>query len=72
MTYSLTETGRVIVKINKKRLTAMRRKLKKLAPILTSDEFEQLYKSWFKAHYRYMSKQQRENLDNLYLELKGV
>ncbi len=72
MTYSLTETGRVIVKINKKRLTAMRRKLKKLAPILSPDEFEQLYKSWFKAHYRYMSKLQRENLDKLYVELKGV
>lgn len=72
MTYSLTETGRVIIKINKKRLTAMRRKLKKLAPILSPDEFEQLYKSWFRAHYRYMSKLQRENLDKLYLELKGV
>jgi len=68
--YSLTETGRVVQKINPKRLTAMRRKLKKLAPRLTEAEFDQLYGSWFKAHYKLMSRIQRENLDTLYHELK--
>ena len=37
--YSLTETGRVIQKINPKRLTGMRRKMKKLAPKMTEKEF---------------------------------
>lgn len=37
--YSLTDTGRVIQKINPKRLTAMRRKMKKLSPILTEKQF---------------------------------
>lgn len=66
--YSLTETGRVIQKINSKRLTAMRRKMKKIAKnkFLNPEEFENWYKSWFKAHYKIMSKKQRENLDVLY------
>ena len=68
--YSLTDTGRVIRKINPKRLTAMRRKMKKLAPRLTEPEFDQLYTSWFKAHYKIMSRLQRENLDELYKTLK--
>ena len=36
--YSLTDTGRVIRKINPKRLTNMRRKMKKIASRLTEDE----------------------------------
>ena len=70
--YSLTDTGRVIQKINPKRLTAMRRKLKKLAYILTEDEFNNLYKSWFKSYSKIMSKQQRKNMNNLFEELKEV
>lgn len=68
--YSLTNTGRVIQKINPKRLTCMRRKMKKLAPYMTRFEFECFYHSWFKSHYKFMSKQQRENLDTLYKILK--
>lgn len=68
--YSLTDTGRVIKKINPKRLTAFRRKLKKLVLIMTEEEFDNYYKSWFRAHYKIMSKKQRENLDNLHKELK--
>lgn len=63
--YSLTDTGRVIQKINPKRLTAMRRKMKKLAPKLTEKEFTDFYKSWFKNHYKIMSKKQRSNMDTL-------
>ena len=72
--YSLTETGRVIQKINPKRLTAMRRKMKRVVKkgILTPKEFEDWYKSWFKAHYKIMSKQQRQNLDILFNQLKEV
>lgn len=70
--YALTETGRIIKKINPKRLTDMRRKLKKLALILNESDFDDLYKSWFGNHYRIMSRQQRENMDNLYYNLKEV
>lgn len=70
--YSLTETGRVIQKINPKRLTAMRRKMKKLAPKLTEKDFTDFYKSWFKNHYKLMSKLQRSNMDTLFEQLKEV
>ena len=70
--YSLTDTGRVIQKINPKRLTAMRRKMKKLAPKLTEKEFTDWYKSWFKNHYKIMSKRQRSNMDILFNQLKEV
>lgn len=70
--YSLTETGRVIQKINPKGLTAMRRKMKKLAPKLTEKDFTDFYKSWFKNHYKLMSKQQRSNMDILFEQLKEV
>lgn len=70
--YSLTDTGRVIQKINPKRLTAMRRKMKKLAPKLTEKEFTDWYKSWFKNHYKIMSKRQRSNMDTLFNQLKEV
>jgi len=68
--YSLTETGRVIVKINQKKMTKARRKLKKLAYILTVDEFANWYKSWIQNHYRIMSKQQRININKLFEEMK--
>lgn len=68
--YSLTDTGRVIQKITPKRLTSMRRKMKKLVHILTEKEFDDWYGSWFRNHYRIMSKLQRENMDTLYNNLK--
>lgn len=68
--YSLTDTGRIIKKINPKRLTIMRRKMKKLSHVLTDKEFTDWYLSWFKNYYRYMSKQQRTNMDTLYIKLK--
>ena len=70
--YSLTDTGRVIRKINPKRLTAMRRKMKKVAPKLTEKQFTDFYTSWFKNHYKLMSKQQRSNMDILFNQLKEV
>lgn len=70
--YSLTDTGRVIQKINTKRLTCMRRKMKKLVSILPPKEFEEWYNSWFHNHYKIMSKKQRENMDTLFQQLKEV
>lgn len=70
--YSLTDTGRVIQKINPKRLTAMRRKMKKLAPKLTEKEFTDFFRSWFKNHYKLMSRLQRSNIETLFNQLKEV
>lgn len=35
-------------------------------------EFTDWYKSWFKNHYRIMSRQQRSNMDTLFNQLKEV
>lgn len=68
--YSLTDTGRVIQKINPKRLTNMRRKMKKLAYTLEEKAFEDWYYSWYRNHSSIMSKQQRQNLTELFQFLK--
>lgn len=68
--YALTDTGRIIKKIHPKRLAAMRRKLKKLVKILGEKEFTNYYNSWFRNHYKIMSKQQRENMNTLFKKLK--
>lgn len=70
--YSLTETGRIIQKIHPKRLTVMRRKMKKLAPRMTTLEFTNWFQAWFRNHYKIMSKQQRKNMDTLFNQLKEV
>lgn len=70
--YSLTDTGRIIKKIHPKRLTDMRRKMKKLAPKLTEKEFQDLFNSWFNNHYKIMSKQQRFNMNELYQDLRRL
>lgn len=69
--YSLTETGRIIQKINPKRLTTMRRKMKKLAGTLNEQDFIRWYRAWFNSNYKVMSKQQRQNLNQLFEDLKG-
>lgn len=67
--YSLIDTGKVIHKINPKRITSMRRKMKKLAGKLSESDFKNWYTSWIKCQVRYMSKKQRENIDGLYQKL---
>lgn len=68
--YSLTDTGRVIQKINPKRVTAMRRKMKKLVYKLSEKDYDDWFNAWMCNHYKIMSKQQRENMNTLYAELK--
>lgn len=68
--YCLTDTGRIIIKINPKRLVGMKRKMRKLANVLSLKEFDNFYKAWFKNHYKYMSKNQRKNIDELYYTLR--
>lgn len=67
--YSLTDTGRIVKKINPKNITRMRRKLKKLVNILNKNDFINYYKAWFRNNYKNMSKEQRENMDMLFYNL---
>lgn len=67
--YTLTDTGKVPQKINPKRLTAMRRRMKSRVKKCSLREFRDMYRSWFNSNYKYMSKLQRKNLDELYSKL---
>ena len=72
--YTLTKDGKVIKRINPKRVTTMRRKLKKLSLKVINGEIEyesieNMFRGWMGAHYKLLSKQQRKNLIQLYEEL---
>lgn len=69
--YSLGKDGKVIKRINPQRVTAQRRKLKKLAVKVENGEIlyeqvENMFKSWMGSFYKLMSKKQRENIIGLY------
>ncbi len=68
--YSLTSTGRIVKKINPKRLTCMRRKMKKLVWVMSEKEFEDWFNAWFENYCKYMSKLQRQNVKELFKKLK--
>ena len=68
--YSLMDSGRVMHKINPKNITAMRRKMKKLAGVLQENEFDDWIKSWMCGCAKYMSKDQRNNIYSLIADLK--
>lgn len=67
--YKVTETGKVDVKINKKRITCMRRKLKKLAKMGRMDI--NMIKSWLGGFCKVMSSKQIESIYQL-LTVLGV
>ena len=72
--YSLTSSGKIIKRINPKRVTTMRRRLKKLAVKVSDGEVEyenveNTFKSWMGSFYKLLSKQQRKNLISLYEDL---
>lgn len=72
--YSLTETGRVICKINPKSITRERRKLKAYKRLLDAgtisyNDIENAFKSWLGANYKRMSRQQILNMSDLYIRL---
>ena len=72
--YRLTDTGHLIRKMNKDRVTAMRRRLKGYkrlydAGVLALEEICNAYKSWMGSFAKYLSKQQRINLDTLFCSL---
>lgn len=66
--------GKVIKRINPNRITAMRRKLKKLATKVKNgniyyENVENMFRGWMGTFYKIMSKQQRKNLIVLYEDL---
>ena len=74
--YRLTDTGKVIKRINPKSVTRERRRLKAYKRILDKgiiqyEDIEQAYKSWMGDFSRLMSKTQTKNMKRLYKELFG-
>jgi hypothetical protein len=74
--YFLTDTGKVVRRINPQSLTRQRKRLKAYKRLLDKGEMqyssiEQAYKSWMGSYYRIMSKKQIRNMKALYTELFG-
>ena len=72
--YTLTDNGKIIRRINPKRVTAMRQKLKKLAVKVQNghvpyENVENMFKSWMGGYYKLMSKSQRRSMIMLYENL---
>lgn len=72
--YTLTDTGKVIRRINPKNVTRERRKLKAYKRLLDSsrmpmEDIETAFRSWLCAQYKYMSNKQIINMLTLYQEL---
>ena len=72
--HSLTETGRVIKRINSKSVSRERKRIKAYKrlldkKIMSIDEIENAVKSWLASNYKVMSMQQLENISQLYYNL---
>lgn len=74
--YSLTDTGKVVKRINPKSVTRERRRLKAYKHLLDKgvmnyEDIEQAARSWMGGYARIMSKEQIKHMKALYLELFG-
>lgn len=74
--YRLSDTGKVIKRINPAQVTRERRKLKAYKRLLNKGaveygDIEQAYKSWMGAYTPLMSKKQIKNIKELFKELFG-
>ena len=74
--YTLTETGRVIRRINSKSITRERRKLKAYKRLLdkgimTYDDIENIFKSWLGGNFKRMTQQQIYKMTYLFVKLFG-
>ena len=72
--YWLRGDGKIVRQINPKRVTAMRRKLKKLSAKVLAGEIpyknaESTFKGWMGAYYKILSHDQRNGLISLYESL---
>jgi hypothetical protein len=76
MLYTLHPDGEITCKINPKAITRERRKLKAYKRLMDAGrmeyrEIENNFKSWICAHYKFMSKQQIQNMSRLFKGLFG-
>lgn len=74
--YYLTDSGKVVKRINPKSVTRERRKLKKYKHLLLTRQIdyntvEQAYKSWMGKYTKIMSKKQTNHMKDLYYKLFG-
>ena len=74
--YSLTDTGKVIKRINPKAIIRQRRRLKAYRRLLDKgkmdyESIKQAYKSWMGNFTKVMSKLQVKNMKKLFIELFG-
>jgi len=74
--YRLTDTGKVIKRINPVQVTRERRKIKKyhrmmINGVIPYEDIEQAYKSWMGAYTPLMSKKQVKNMKYLFKDLFG-
>lgn len=72
--YTLTDSGHIIKRINPKRVTKMRQKLKDLKEKFDNHTIpyaaiEEMFRSWMGSFYKVMSKDQRSQLINLFEKL---
>ena len=72
--YTLTASGKIIKRANPKRVTTMRRKLKKLHNKLQNglieyNNIEEMFRGWMGSYKKLLSKQQRTNMIKLYEQL---
>lgn len=72
--YTLTETGKVVMRVNPKTVTRERRRLKAYRRLLdrgvmSYQDIENAFKSWLGNYVKIMSKQQRKNILALYKNL---
>lgn len=72
--YSLTETGRIIQKINPKAVTRERRKLRAYKRqldkgIMPQEDIDESFRSWLGGNYKRMSRLQIESILKLYYKL---
>lgn len=72
--YELTDTGKIIKRINPKRIIDMKRRLKKLSIKVCNNEIdyinvENMFRSWMGSFYKLLSKRQRIELILLFEKL---
>lgn len=72
--YFLTDTGKVVKRINPKSVTRQRRKLKSYKRLydkggIDYESIKQSYKSWMGSYAKHMSKKQIKNMKSLYYSL---
>ena len=76
ISYRMTETGKLVRRINPKSVTRERNRLKGYRRLvdrkrMTFQDVEDAFKSWLTLNYKVMSKQQIQNIYTLYTELFG-